>query len=243
MATEIEFTPLSNNVVLNLREARLALSTRNFKARGSRVVRCDRCLLPKTHCLCASISTMAANSCFCLLMYDTEPLKPSNTGRLIADILPDTKAFLWSRTDIDPQLLALLSDPDYQPYVIFPASYTHPTRVVKQVEIQPKKRPLFIMLDGTWAEARKMFRKSPYLDNLPVLAIDADKNSDYLLREASNKEQLCTVEVAIRLLSQANDQPAAERLNSHFINFKQRYLAGKANRTLNAFIAFSEKNT
>lgn len=242
MATEIEFTPLSNNVVLNLREARLALSTRNFKARGCRVVRCERCLLPVTHCLCSSISTMAANSCFCLLMYDTEPLKPSNTGRLIADILPDTKAFLWSRTDIDPQLLALLSDPGYQPYVIFPASYSHPARVTKQVERQPQKRPLFIMLDGTWAEARKMFRKSPYLDNLPVLAIDADKSSDYLLREASNKEQLCTVEVAIRLLSQVNDQPAAEQLNNHFINFKQRYLAGKANRTLDAFINFSEKN-
>ena len=29
----------------------------------------------------------------CLLMSDTEPLKPSNTGWLIADVIPDTYAF------------------------------------------------------------------------------------------------------------------------------------------------------
>jgi DTW domain-containing protein YfiP len=184
---------------------------------------------------------MEANCSFCLLMYDTEPLKPSNTGRLIADILPDTTAFMWSRTEVDPQLLALLSDPQYQPYVIFPASYAAPERVKMQVERQENKRPLFIFLDGTWTEARKMFRKSPYLDKLPVLAIASEENSDYGLREASNKEQLCTVEVAVKILQQAEEYEAAQRLNHYFTDFKQRYLAGKANRSLESFIALSTK--
>lgn len=175
-------------------------------------------------------------------MYDTEPLKPSNTGRLIADILPETKAFIWSRTEVDPQLLALLSSPHYQPYLIFPASYALPARVTKQVQKQSDKRPLFIMLDGTWAEARKMFRKSPYLDSLPVLTIETEENSGYLLREASSKEQLCTVEVAIKLLAQVNEIEASERLNNHFVSFKQRYLAGKTNRSLESFIAYSAEN-
>ncbi|MNT97512.1 DTW domain protein [compost metagenome] len=55
-------------------------------------------------------------------MFGAEPLKPSNTGRLIADILPETQAFLWSRTEVDPALLAAINDPERQPYVVFPAS-------------------------------------------------------------------------------------------------------------------------
>ncbi|MFV0548707.1 MAG: tRNA-uridine aminocarboxypropyltransferase [Limnobaculum xujianqingii] len=243
MASDITSPSLPDNAVLQLREQRLAQSTRPFRARGCRVIRCHRCLLPRVHCLCHSFSATLAESTFCLLMYDTEPLKPSNTGRLIADILPDTKAFLWSRTNIDPQLLALLSNPDYQPYVIFPSSYATSDRIVTRVEKQSNKRPLFIILDGTWTEARKMFRKSPYLDHFPVLSIDNDQNSDYQLREASRKEQLCTAEVAIQILSQVGDQRASEGLERYFADFRQRYLAGKANRSLENFIAFSTEES
>ncbi|MBO2029052.1 DTW domain-containing protein [Klebsiella pneumoniae] len=63
-----------------------------------------------------------------LVMFDTEPMKPSNTGRLIADILPDTEAFQWSRTEPPQALLDLVAHPDYQPMVVFPASYAGPDR-------------------------------------------------------------------------------------------------------------------
>ena len=48
-------------------------------------------------------------------MADIEPLKPSNTGWLIADVVPDTFAFGWARTEVDPALLELLADPQWQP--------------------------------------------------------------------------------------------------------------------------------
>lgn len=63
-------------------------------------------------------------------MFDTEPMKPSNTGRLIADILPDTAAFQWSRTEPPQALLELVQHPDYQPIVVFPASYAGEAREV-----------------------------------------------------------------------------------------------------------------
>ncbi|MGL5006829.1 MAG: tRNA-uridine aminocarboxypropyltransferase [Plesiomonas sp.] len=245
------------NAVLTLREARLAHSTRPFLARGCRVVRCQRCLLAVSHCLCAHIQPVSANSQFCLIMYDTEPLKPSNTGRLIADILPDTQAFLWSRTEINPALLALLQDPTLQPYIIFPESYAAPERVVHDlltstpnpltppnpaVTLRPfATKPLFIMLDGTWTEARKMFRKSPYLDQFPVLPLRPTSQSEYQLREASTDEQLCTAEVAAQLLLMANDQQAAQALDTLFVRFKQHYLAGKFNRRIDSITATTER--
>jgi DTW domain-containing protein YfiP len=84
------------------------------------------------------------------------------------------------------------------------------------------------MLDGTWPEARKMFRKSPYLDSLPILSLSVDALSRYQLREASSAGQHCTAEIAIALLHQAGDHTAADALGAHFDRFRRHYLAGKA---------------
>ena len=89
-------------------------------------------------------------------MFGAEPLKPSNTGRLIADILPDTRAFLWSRTEVDPALLAAINDPLRQPYVVFPASYADAERPVFSQLPAGGKPPLFIMLDGTGGSAQNV---------------------------------------------------------------------------------------
>ena len=162
-------------------------------------------------------------------MFDTEPMKPSNTGRLIADILPDTAAFQWSRTEPPQALLDLVASPDYQPMVVFPASYAGVDRPVLSTPPSGKP-PLFIMLDGTWTEARKMFRKSPYLDALPVISVDLSRVSAYRLGPGGlNAEdgQYCTAEVAIALLDLAGDTAAAGALGNHFSCFRERYLAGK----------------
>jgi len=218
---------MTENAVLRLRAERLARATRPFLARGNRIRRCQRCLLPLKQCLCATLAPVAARSAFCLVMFDTEPMKPSNTGRLIADILPTTTAFQWSRTAPPQALLDLVASGDYQPVVVFPASYADPGRSVLTTPPLTGKPPLFIMLDGTWTEARKMFRKSPWLDGFPVMSVDLSRVSAYRLREAHAEGQYCTAEVAIALLDLAGDTAAARGLSDHFSLFRERYLAGK----------------
>ena len=217
---------MNDNAVLRLRAERLARATRPFLARGNRIRRCQRCLLPLKQCLCDTLTASHARSRFCLVMFDTEPMKPSNTGRLIADILPQTEAFQWSRTEPPQGLLDLVKSPDYQPMVVFPAAYAGESRAVLAAP-PAGKPPLFIMLDGTWTEARKMFRKSPYLDALPVISVDLSRVSAYGLREAHADGQYCTAEVAIALLDLAGDPEAACALGEHFRLFRTRYLAGK----------------
>lgn len=218
---------MTDNAVLQLRAMRLARATRPFLARGNRITRCQRCLLPQKNCLCDTIDSQLARSRFCLVMFDSEPMKPSNTGRLIADILSDTLAFGWSRTEPDAALLEAVRDPDYQPVVVFPESYADAGRVVLNTPPISGKPPLFIMLDGTWTEARKMFRKSHWLDNLPVMSLTLTRPSNYQLRVAHGEGQHCTAEVAAELLLQAGDTAAGEALFRHFDLFRERYLAGK----------------
>lgn len=224
---------MTDNAVLRLRAERLARATRPFIARGNRIRRCQRCLLPLKHCLCATLAPQPAQSRFCLMMYDTEPMKPSNTGRLIADVLPDTLAFGWSRTAPPAQLLALLDSEAYQPLVVFPAAYAQTGRPVVSEPDANGKPPLFIMLDGTWPEARKMFRKSPWLDRFAVISVSLEHLSTYRLREAHESHQYCTAEVATALLGLAGDDAAAQGLHAHFTLFRERYLAGKPHHQCN----------
>lgn len=198
------------HAVARLRAERLARSTRPYLARGSGSVRCEGCRLAVACCCCAERPRADSRSGFCLLMHADESMRPSNTGWLVADVVPDTHAFAWSRTEPDPRLLALLADPARRPFVVFPADDCEPGRVTGAVPPDPERRPLFVVFDGTWAEARKMFRKSPYLDRFPVLAISTGRTSRYRLRSGDVAGGLCTAEVAAECLSLAGEpQPAA----------------------------------
>lgn len=223
-----------SHAVSLLRAARLARSTKPFLARGGfKRERCSGCRLLPSHCMCALRPSVSTHAGMCLLMADIEPLKPSNTGWLIADVVADTFAFGWARTETDPALLALLSDPQWRPYVVFPGEYAAPERVVHGVQatdiggVAGPRRPLFILLDGTWAEARKMFGRSPYLDQFPVLSLQPDRISQYKLRRSRRDDHFCTSEVAALCLELAGEHGAEQTLAAYLDVFTHHYLQAR----------------
>ena len=225
------------HAVSRLRAARLSDSaTRPYLDRGApRKERCPRCRLVPSHCMCALRPVVQTRAAVCLVMAEFEPLKPSNTGWLVADVVPETHAFGWSRTDVEPALPALLADPQWQPFVVFPGEFAAPERVLTELpsggavdrEARPARRPLFVLLDGTWAEARKMFRKSPYLDHLPVLGLQPEQVSRYLLRRSRRDDHFCTAEVAALCLGLAGEDLAAETLGAWLDVFTHHYVQAR----------------
>jgi len=200
-----------------------------YLAKGSNVQRCPQCLMAQNYCLCAfrkpvGLITHEAVH-ICLLMHKEESYKPSNTGRLIEHILPEyTHRFYWHRTEPDPEFIALIKNSKYQPYIIFPGDrggYEH--RVVKKADRSNNKIPLFIILDGSWRQAGRMFRLSQYLQDLPVLPLTTQRHSEYQLRKAPDEFHLCTVEVAIELLAQHGQENAAGELYEYFNKFNTLY--------------------
>jgi len=214
-----------------LRSARLARSAKPFLARGgSTRPRCEGCRLALAHCMCAARPRVPTRAGVCLLMADIEPLKPTNTGWLIADVVADTFAFGWARTEADSALLALLDDPQWQPFVVFPGEYAVPERVVHAVPPsngETGRRPLFILLDATWNEARKMFRKSPYLDRFPVLSLKPEQVSRYTLRRSQRGDHFCTSEVAALCMELAGETLAAHTLEAWLDVFTHHYVQAR----------------
>ncbi len=225
-------TSYEGHAVARLRAQRLAASVRPFHARGGSAGRCEHCRLPPAYCLCDLKPAVATRAGMCLLMGDIEALKPSNTGWLIADLVADTWAFPWARTSVDERLLALLDDPRWQPYVVFPGEFVAPPRVVtdrvrEDAALPEGRRPLFVLLDGTWTEARKMFNKSPYLARFPVLSLRPGKNSIYRLRRSNRDDHFCTAEVASFCLDLAGEARAGEMLAAYLDVFSEHYLQAK----------------
>jgi DTW domain-containing protein YfiP len=245
------------HAVQKLHHYRMGLSTTTYKSRGQRVIRCDLCRLAKAHCICQYSPKAQSNAAFLLLMYDTEVLKPSNTGNLIADIVPDTFAYLWSRTEVNPEILRILNDEQWQPFVVFPQQYAGDNREVhcNEMKLDPNKRPLFIMLDGCWREAKKMFRKSPYLNKFPIAAFDPEKlqgdafTSRYQIRVAGENYQFSTAEVGARMLDMAGEATNAQLLDQWFDVFSYQYQKSvcQANRgdpqALDKYLSFTKQKT
>jgi DTW domain-containing protein YfiP len=83
------------------------------------------------------------------------------------------------------------------------------------------------LLDATWPEARKMFRKSPYLDHLPVLSLQPGQLSRYRLRRSKRQDHFCTSEVAALCLALAGETHAAQTLEAYLDVFTTHYLQAR----------------
>ncbi|HET8790478.1 MAG TPA: tRNA-uridine aminocarboxypropyltransferase, partial [Modicisalibacter sp.] len=136
-------------------------------------------------------------------------------------------------------LLALLEDAHYAPIIVFPDDQPdYAERVVGVDAVHTAKGngliPVFIILDGTWRQARCMFRKSSYLEHLPVLPLRSERLTRYHLRKPASAAHLCTAEVAAELLRHSGDEIAATVLDDYFDAFNDSYAASRRHHKIEA---------
>lgn len=197
-----------------------------FNARGSKVVRCEQCCLPQASCICSDLQQAESCADFWLLMHHNEFYKPSNTGRLICHTFPSTGVSEWQRLTMSESFSSTLTARLSSACIVFPEAEDYRDRMIESPDELPG-RPLFIIPDGTWRQARRIFRHSPYLQNLPVIQPKVVSQSRYFLRKAGSEKHLCTAEVAVALLEQMKDVSAAQALMRNFNLFNQYYYAAK----------------
>lgn len=157
-----------------------------------------------------------------LLLHENEPDRVSNTSRLISQVLPECETFIWQRKEPPAKLLSLLQNEQYQPWLLFPADRPELVSRAKTLE-ETQKTPLIIIPDGTWKEVRKIVRKSPWLDEVPLLSFSPEKPSRYDLRRNPDANHLCTAEIAAELLEQSGNPVAAMHMNNALDLFLKEY--------------------
>jgi DTW domain-containing protein len=222
-------TPKIKNQFQLLRERCIANSTTEFAARGKSVIRCEHCQLAAYACICEWQPQLDSRVEFVLLLHRIEVFKPTNTGRLIADLLPaKTHAFCWSRTEPEQRLLDLLNDENRQCFIVFPADTPEAKAKSREVftEIPANEKiKTFILLDATWKQSGRMFHLSRWLELVPCVSLPEGALRGYAVRKSHQADYFSTAEAAALCLQMAGEQQNSDVLLDYFQLFNEHYLA------------------
>ncbi|MBM7072648.1 DTW domain-containing protein [Shewanella sp. 202IG2-18] len=146
-----------------------------------------------------------------LLTHEREVSKKTNTGVLVSDVLGENaRVVVWERKNPDPELLAQIENGKVA--LLYPTEYSEVVSAETDFDS-------YIVLDGTWQEAQKIYNKSAYLKDLPKVKIETSTKSIYQLRRNQKPNGLCTAECVIELLKAKGIVSTAEELQSEFEAF------------------------
>lgn len=197
---------------------------RTFKqALSKNTVQCKKCGLVEGYCLCGYEINLQSQAEFWLLTHENEFSRTNNTGRLIENAFDTSKVFTWKRLEPPKELIRLMAN--YDVYLVFYAETEDDQKRVSRYKASTKKTA-FLILDGTWKEAKKMIRKSDYLRSLKILSLSPIKTSAYDLRRNKDSHHICTVEVGVELLKLTGEFNQADQLEDYFNHYMKRFHAG-----------------
>lgn len=183
---------------------------------------CLKCGMTQGTCICGEAQITSIQTRIVLLTHESEINRISNTGRLIKRLFPkNTHIVIWSRTEISRELERLLSDDEFDNYLVFPEDLA--PNMVATKELDFNKKNAFFVIDGTWKEAKKILRKSPYLHDLPIIELDIQAETQYFIRRKSDEHHLCTAEIVMEVLKTNRDEIGYSALKAYYGLFLEKY--------------------
>jgi DTW domain-containing protein YfiP len=168
--------------------------------------RCPRCWFVGASCVCAAVETVPTRTRVVIVRHRLERWRSSNTGRLANLVLPNSEIVPYGDDgDVAAQRLPALAD---GAWLVFPEG--------AGVECLPPPRTL-IVLDATWSQARRMYRKLPAVRGLPVLKLAGGAVAPARLRDSPGDGKVSTIEaIAAALRAVEGAEQAALALERVF---------------------------
>jgi len=167
--------------------------------------RCERCLRPENHCLCALIPQLDSRTRVLILQHPSEVNHALNTARLAALGLNNAQ---WVVGETFDNLAELLNVPGYQARLLFPGEEAT-TLAASSTDNEPM---LLVVPDGTWRKARKLLHLNPLLAALPRVTLCCVPASRYRLRKAPAADALSTLEAIVHALQTVEPDRSFEAL-------------------------------
>jgi DTW domain-containing protein YfiP len=147
-----------------------------------------------------------------LLTHEKELDRKTSTSNVVKDVLKERcETIVWERKNPDPRLETELMIED----TVLVYKDENGISAEEVGDIQN-----FILLEGTWQEARKIYNRSPYLKKYRVLCINSGFESEYTLRRNQVEAGLSTAEAVIEILTYKGENGAATALHEAFTCFQ-----------------------
>jgi DTW domain-containing protein YfiP len=131
-------------------------------------------------------------------MHPIERRRRIATGRMSYLSLHDSELIVGQDFADNPKLNALLGNPEFNCLVLCPGvnatDLTKSTSEQKESLFVPGKKTLVIVIDGTWATAKKMMNRSPNLKRLQKICFTPASPSRFRVRKQPRAECYSTIE-------------------------------------------------
>lgn len=153
--------------------------------------RCHRCRRPSVACICRDVPRLSNRTEVIILQHPKEREHPFGTARFAELGLERVRTLVHLGLGRSPSPLKELPE---ETALIFPSPGAADLRSV------PSPRAL-LFLDGTWPQARTLYRLNPALERLPKLRIVPRVSSRYLIRSEPAIDCTSTIEAIAEALS------------------------------------------
>ncbi len=162
--------------------------------RDNTQLRCPRCHVHQSLCICALIPRLETRTGLLLFIHRYEDRKPTNTGRLAAECLVNSRVIVRGHTE--ERSCSLDPDPGTQPVLLFPSE-----RAIPLSEFANSPLPVTLIVpDGTWRQASKVRNRVPGLADVPCVSLPKGPPTLYRLRSEPHAGGLATIEAVARAM-------------------------------------------
>jgi DTW domain-containing protein YfiP len=167
---------------------------------------CYRCRRPAVTCVCSAISPIATRTRLVFLTHPKEYRKVRvATGRLAHLSLERSEVLVGIEFDQHPRVRALLGDASTDCHLVYPGP--HGANLSRgEYHPAPGRQPVFFFVDGTWAGAKSILRRSRMVRALPRVGFHTAAPSAFSIKRQPRVECLCTLEATHRCLTLLAEQ-------------------------------------
>ncbi|MEO1483001.1 MAG: tRNA-uridine aminocarboxypropyltransferase, partial [Myxococcota bacterium] len=149
---------------------------------------CYRCFKTETLCVC-DVETVDNRTAVWIVQHPAERTHPINSARLAALGLARAGIEVaWSAECARPASLPANSA------VLFPSRESND---LEGLDTAPEA---LVLLDGTWSQARKLYRRNPWIQALPHVHLKPQVESRYRIRRQPKAGYLSTLEATVLAL-------------------------------------------
>jgi len=188
---------------------------------------CYRCRKPDLLCVCGDVRSVETRFGVIILQHPREARRTISTAPIVSLSLTGSRLFIGVDFSKNAEFCSYLASLEGPVYLVYPERGARRLEDLSEEEHGwPGLCPVFIFLDGTWGQARKIKNQNPVLDRFQRVALSPSAPSRYRIRRQPRLGCLSTVEACVLLLSSLEGSTAPFRpLLDVFDRMVERQLA------------------
>lgn len=184
------------------------------KRRSTEQKRCPRCRIHHTLCFCEFLIPLVTQTKVSIIMHHREEHLTSNTATLANKILINSNLYMRGLPERPFSFSDLNSSPSEKLLYLYPHE--------DALELTPdffslnKQNIHLIVPDGSWSQARKVYRRVEGIDAAQCIKLPTGFKSEYKLRKTHIQDGLSTFEAIAHALGIIENQDCEKKMMEVF---------------------------